>query len=211
MISSLLKKIAHLIRRNYHEQTILFLYRHTREKKTIVKDLLRWQIILSLPGDKHKPTDTLLRLFHQKEEYRNLFYYRLQKDPITSHFVYRLARQLFPPKSHLEIHAQEGIGPGLFIQHGRATGIVARRIGQNCWINQLVSIGYKDRNSRPPVLGNNVFVFAGAKVYGDITIGDNVVIGANAVVTKDVPPNCTVGGVPARIIKRNGRRVDERL
>ena len=208
---SLIKKVVYWIRRNYHEQTVLFLYRHARDKTTIVKDLVRWHVFLNVPDGQFKPSETLLRLFNQYEEYRNLFYFRLRNDPITRHFVYRLARQLFPPKSHLKIYAQENIGPGLFIQHGRATGVVARRIGQNCWINQLVSIGFKDRSSRPPVLGNNVFVFAGAKVYGDITIGDNVVIGANAVVTKNVPPNCTVGGVPARIIKRDGRRVDEPL
>jgi len=71
-------------------------------------------------------------------------------------------------------------------------------------------MGYADVDDRPTV-GNNVSVGAGAKIFGSITIGDNVIIGANAVVIKDVPANCTVVGVPARIIRRNGKRVDGEL
>jgi serine O-acetyltransferase len=118
---------------------------------------------------------------------------------------------MYPPVHDFSLISYRGVGPGLFIQHGRSTGVIVQEMGSNCWINQLVSIGFKQRNSNPPVLGNNVVVFAGARIYGDIRIGDNVIIGANAVVTKDVPPNCTVAGVPARIIKRDGRRVDEPL
>lgn len=54
-----------------------------------------------------------------------------------------------------------------------------------------------------PIIGNNVYVATGAKVLGDITVGDNVIIGANAVVIHDVPSNCSVGGVPAKILKEN--------
>jgi tetrahydrodipicolinate N-succinyltransferase len=77
-------------------------------------------------------------------------------------------------------------------------------------VNQLVVIGWTDR-TRGPILGDNVSVKAGAKILGPITIGNNVTVGANAVVTKDVPANCVVAGVPARIIRRNGVRVDEPL
>jgi serine acetyltransferase len=62
-----------------------------------------------------------------------------------------------------------------------------------------------------PVIGSNVAIYAGAKVLGNITIGDNVNIGANAVVVKDVPDNCTVVSVPAYIVKRNGIKVREEL
>ncbi|WP_008310301.1 serine O-acetyltransferase [Leptolyngbya sp. PCC 6406] len=73
-----------------------------------------------------------------------------------------------------------------------------------------VTLGHKDRSGRPQI-GNNVRVTAGAKVLGNIHIGDNVTIGANAVVVKDVPENCVVVGIPARIIKRDGVRVDDGL
>ena len=92
------------------------------------------------------------------------------------------------------------IGGGLFIQHGFSTYIAAESIGENCWINQQVTIGYKD-NTTPPVIGNNVTITCGAKVLGPITIADNVTIGANAVVVKDLPPNSVWGGVPARRIR----------
>jgi serine O-acetyltransferase len=101
------------------------------------------------------------------------------------------------------------IGKGLFIQHGFST-IVMADIGDNCWINQQVTIGHKNKSGRPK-LGNNVRITAGAKVLGNIQIGDNVTVGANAVVVRDVPANCVVVGIPARIIQRDGVKVDERL
>jgi len=88
--------------------------------------------------------------------------------------------------------------------------IIMADIGENCWINQQVTIGYKDKTGRPNI-GNNVRITAGAKVFGNIDIGDNVVIGANAVVTKNVPPNCVVVGIPAYIIKKDGERVRQEL
>ena len=92
------------------------------------------------------------------------------------------------------------IGGGLFIQHGFATMIAAKSIGENCWINQQVTIGYKD-NTTPPVIGNNVVITCGAKVLGPISVGDGAVIGANAVVVRDVEPGAVMGGVPARRIR----------
>ncbi len=91
------------------------------------------------------------------------------------------------------------IGPGMFIQHGFATVVYAKKIGYNFMVNQQVTIGWGDTGC--PTLGNHVQVRCGAKVLGNITIGDDVVIGANAVVTKDVPSHSMVVGVPGRIIK----------
>ena len=102
------------------------------------------------------------------------------------------------------------IGPRLFIQHGISTIITAEAIGEDCWINQQVTIGFKAGGGRPTI-GDRVIINAGAKVLGGITIGYDVVIGANAVVVKNVPSNVTVVGVPAYIVRRNGVRVNEQL
>jgi serine O-acetyltransferase len=142
-----------------------------------------------------------VQYFIQMDEFRNLFYYRVR--------CARLFSVLARPKNTLYISTL-GIGPGLFIQHGFATIIMAKSIGRNCSINQQVTIGYTDRSSAP-VIGNGVTINAGAKVLGNITIGDNVTIGANAVVVRNVPSNCTVVGVPAYIVRKNGVSVRERL
>lgn len=74
-------------------------------------------------------------------------------------------------------------------------------IGENCTIFQQVTIG-QDENGNAPIIGDNCYIGTGAKIIGNITIGNNVKIGANAVVVKDVPSNCTVVGVPGKIIKK---------
>ncbi len=118
-------------------------------------------------------------------------------------------KYLCPGRTNLYIDTPY-IGPGLFIQHGWSTGIAAKSIGSNCWINEQVLIGFSEANERATI-EDNVIVYAGAKVFGGITIGSNSKIGANAVVVKDVPKNCTVVGVPAYIVKRDGLPTRERL
>ena len=137
--------------------------------------------------------------FIKYPEFRSVFYYRFK---IAKAFAF-----LLPPMPTLYIETAD-IGPGLFIQHGFSTIIAAHKIGENCWINQQVTIGYANKVDAPTI-GDNVAVKAGAKVIGGITLGNNSVVGANAVVVKDVPENCTVGGVPAIILRRNGIRVHE--
>lgn len=99
------------------------------------------------------------------------------------------------------------IGPGLYFSH--FGGIVVNsgcRIGRNCNIGHEVTIGQSNRGSRPgvPVIGDNVFIGPGAKIFGGITIGSHSAIGANSVVTKDVPPGAVVVGSPARVISMEG-------
>ena len=92
------------------------------------------------------------------------------------------------------------IGPGLELPH--CLPIVVHynaKIGKNCTLHQFVTIG-GDSRGKAPVIGDNCFIGSGAVIIGDIKIGKNVTIGANAVVTKDVPDNATVGGVPAKIL-----------
>jgi serine O-acetyltransferase len=74
-------------------------------------------------------------------------------------------------------------------------------IGSNCTISQNVTIGGREGRKSVPVIGDNVFIGAGAKVIGDIKVGSGAIIGANAVVIKDIPQNAVVAGVPAKIIK----------
>lgn len=105
-----------------------------------------------------------------------------------------------------EIDPRAEIGEGLKIIHG--TGIVIgieTKIGKNAYIYNDITIGYKninDEGTGQASIGDNVRIGVGARLLGNITIGNNVVIGANAVVTKSFPDNVVIGGVPAKIIKR---------
>jgi serine O-acetyltransferase len=165
-------------------------------------DAERWAQFLPGVGHPGRPLLTFVRLMTAHHEFRNLFYARAGTKG-------KLFAPLCSPMSTLFINTRD-IGPGLFIQHGFATVISAAKIGRNCWINQQVTIGYLN-SSDCPTLGDNVMVTAGAKIIGGVTVGDNSKIGANAVVLKNVPPDVTVVGVPAYIVKRNGMRVTERL
>ena len=97
---------------------------------------------------------------------------------------------------------ESDIGKGL--QFGHFGGIyIIGKIGKNCTISQQVVIGYKGGFSggKCPTLGDNVYVGAGAKIVGGITIGNNAKIGANAVVLDDIPDNATAVGIPAKVVK----------
>lgn len=156
------------------------------------KDLARWKTILAL---KTSDRTALAIILSSKPEFRNLLIYRNNHRPIFRRWIAFCYR----PMGTLYIEAQE-IGGGLYIQHGFATMIAAKSIGENCWINQQVTIGYKGQGD-PPIIGNNVMITCGAKVLGSIIVGDNAVIGANAVVVKDVECGAIMGGIPAKKIK----------
>ena len=114
----------------------------------------------------------------------------------------------------IEIHPGAQIGKEFFIDHGMGVVIGETTIiGDDVLLYQGVTLGGtgQERGKRHPTIGNNVVVGAGAKVLGNITIGDNSYIGSNAVVIKDVPPNSTVVGVPGRITKQEGKKIDVSL
>jgi serine O-acetyltransferase len=140
----------------------------------------------------------------------------------VAHFLYRhgmffLARYLSQVGrffTGIEIHPGAQIGKNLFIDHGMGVVIGETAvIGDNVTIYQGVTLGGtgKEKGKRHPTVGNSVVVGTGAQVLGNITIGDNSYIGANAVVVKDVPPNSTVVGVPGRITKQDGKKMDVAL
>ena len=129
---------------------------------------------------------------------RNIFYARVA---YRHHYYAKVLSVFARPLPLLDISSTAEIGGGLIVQHGYATIIAPRKIGKNCWVNQGVTIGYTNDNDCP-TLGDNVTVYAGAKILGDVHVGNNVVVAANAVVVKDVEDNCIVGGVPAKVIKR---------
>ncbi|AFY78323.1 MAG: serine O-acetyltransferase [Hydrococcus sp. C42_A2020_068] len=126
-------------------------------------------------------------------------------------FIPRLISHLARFLTGIEIHPGAQIGRGVFIDHGMGVVIGETAIvGDYALIYQGVTLGGtgKESGKRHPTLGENVVVGAGAKVLGNIQIGNNVRIGAGSVVLRDVPSDCTVVGVPGRIIYRSGVRVD---
>jgi serine O-acetyltransferase len=165
-------------------------------------DVDRWRSIVFGADAPRSRMVSLLRLLSFHPEFRNLFYYR-------TGLAGRLLRPLCGPLPTLYITTPE-IGPGLYIQHGFATIISAKRIGRDCWINQQVTIGYRN-DTDAPTLGDRVTVNAGAKIIGQVHVGDDAKVGANAVVVKDVPARTTVVGVPARVVRRDGVRIDAPL
>lgn len=186
---------------------LLLVYLLSSEKEVIVADCGRWMDLLQVAH--RSPLGNLLFLLGNYKEFRNVYYFRVWRGNLVAAAASLVLQVFFKGEATFHLRSPQ-IGPGFFAQHGYATSVGAHSIGSNCTVNQLVVIGWTDR-TRGPILGDNVSVKAGAKVLGPITIGDNVTVGANAVVTKDVPANCVVAGVPARIIRRNGVRVDEPL
>ena len=126
-------------------------------------------------------------------------------------FLARWVSQHGRHRTGIEIHPGATIGKCLFIDHGM--GIVfgeTCEIGDNCTIYHGVTLGGtgKDTGKRHPTLGNNVLIGTGAKVLGPFKVGDNSRIAANSVVLSEIPPDSTAVGVPARVVKRAGVKVD---
>ena len=124
-------------------------------------------------------------------------------------FLARLLSQLARFFTGIEIHPGAKIGKGLFIDHGMGVVIgETAEVGDNVTIYHGVTLGGtgKDKGKRHPTVKDNVIIGAGAKVLGPITIGNNVKVGANSVVLKDVPDNATAVGMPAKIIIKDKKK-----
>lgn len=139
--------------------------------------------------------------------YRIAHYLWGMKIPIVPRWLSQLGRFW----TGIEIHPGATIGKNLFIDHGM--GVVVGEtaiVGNNVLLYQGVTLGGtgKETGKRHPTVENNVVVGTGAKILGNITIGEGSYIGANAVVIKNVPPNSTVVGIPGRITKQDGRKID---
>jgi serine O-acetyltransferase len=144
--------------------------------------------------------------FHAILRYRVAHWLYLRKH----YFLARWISQRTARKTGIEIHPGATIGKGLFIDHG--SGVIIGEttiIGDNVTLYQGVTLGGtgKEKGKRHPTLKDNVMVSAGAKILGSFTIGENAKIGAGSVVLKEVPPNCTVVGVPGRIVRMGNHKV----
>lgn len=163
----------------------------TNEGHVIRADIARWAEVFHLPPP--RTPSTLLAVFVELmtflAEFRNVFYFRFGMKTWPLHL-------LCPPLADLEIVCPQ-TGPGLFFQHGNNTFITAASIGANCWIGRHVVIGFSNETDRPTI-GNNVRIYAGAKIIGNIKIGDDAIIGLNTVVIDNVPSGVTMLGVPGK-------------
>ena len=129
-------------------------------------------------------------------------------------FLARFISQFARGITGIEIHPGAQIGKRFFIDHGMGVVIGETTIvGDDVLLYQGVTLGGTglEKGKRHPTIGNSVVIGGGAKVLGNITIGDSSYIGANAVVIHDVPPNSTVVGVPGRITKQDGKKIDVSL
>jgi serine O-acetyltransferase len=174
---------------------LVWTYRLTDQKAIIDADVDRWAELFWVT-DRHRMRARLLYAF---PEFRGVYYHRLASGNPAGVLAGRVSRVLWKTVAGLDLSGTD-IGPGLFISHGQATILSAERIGANLQVHQGVTVGWDYRGDRRPIIGDNVFIGAGAKILGAITVGDGARIGANAVVVCDVPAGATAVGIPARVV-----------
>lgn len=161
---------------NKKELIIQDLYAQERE----IKGSVNTKFIIRVAGDKY---------------FRTVFYFRTQS------FFTNILRFFYPKEKYFIIDVNSKIGGGVKLAHPFGTIINAECIGKNLYINHLVTIG--EKNGSKPSIGNNVELHANCTIIGGVTIGDNVVIGAGTVVTKDVPNDTIVVGGINRFFEKN--------
>lgn len=168
---------------------------------------LEYELNLPKGYKNYSYTRKFLKLFFGRNCFRYVLYFRL--DPFS-----RFVSFFFPPpydSTAIWSNRDGVVGGGIFLMHAWGTVLNCEHIGKGCSFLQNTTLGYKPNKKGVyvrPWLGENVEVGANVVVVGGVRIGNNVKIGAGAVVTKDIPDNCIVVGNPARIIYKDGQRVD---
>jgi serine acetyltransferase len=166
----------------------------------IYSDILKLRGQLSFTLNCHW---ALLYFLHNNQYYRCLFYHRI--GPVKS----LLISWIRPGDRYFAISQTTKIGGGFWLAHPYATIINADSVGENFRIIHCTTIGATAKGR--PTIGNNVALGANVTIIGNISIGNNVSIGAGSVVTKSIPDNCVVVGNPARIVKKDGKKVSMSL
>ena len=188
-----------------------YLARKKREHDEYLRDIAETvQAVRSRDPAARSTTEVLLLYsgVHAMIAYRKAHRLLEEGHPFLARAVSQIARHF----TGIEIHPGAKIGKGLLIDHGMGVVIgETAELGDNCTIYQGVTLGGtgKDIGKRHPTLGDNVMVGAGAKILGPVTIGSGSKVAANAVVLHEVPADSTAVGIPAKVVRRGGQRVDD--
>lgn len=146
--------------------------------------------------------------FHALVLYRFAHFLHVHRYKLLARIVSAFAKFL----TGVEIHPAARIGYGVVIDHGEGVVIgETAEVGNNVLIYQGVTLGGtgKDKGKRHPTVEDGVMLCSGAKVLGPFTVGKNARIGAGSIVLKEVPPNATVVGIPGKVVRINGERIDD--
>ncbi len=168
----------------------LMLFLSSKNKALITEDLYCLDII---PNSSLRVAYDLTMRLSQSKYFRTLFYFR------TTGFFSNILRLFYPRDNRFTIDVNTKIDGGVILAHPYSSIINAKQVGKNLYINQLVTVGEKE--GKKPTIGDHVKLYTNCTIIGDITIGDNCIIGAGAVVTKSIPDNSVAVGNPAKVIK----------
>ncbi len=177
-----------------------------------IKDI----IFLEVNKGKKRKLIQVLKSLYADPSTTALFMYRLAKKCYDSNYrvLAKFLKKRLVIKYGLHVSLKAEIGIGLQFRH--VNGVVIGegvKIGKNCTIYQQVTFGGQNLGDAQlgnyPVVGDDVTIFAGAKILGNVSVGNNVIIGANSVVINDVDENCIYAGIPARFIKKNEKQTEK--
>jgi len=176
----------------------------TPARELILADVRKWCEYSSLPEGPTGAVALTAAYIAESKAFRTLIFYRLRHSSSTAvRLVMPVLRAIWRPHPTLIFHP-DSLGPGCFILHGDATMVGARSIGENFVVGQHVVVGYRGQDELPTI-GDDVTIYVGAIVIGDVRIGDRATVGAGAVVANNVPAGATVVPLPARPVPISNR------